>query len=149
NPFMYAGLSAPYLIENKTLSIKEGSNSISDARESRYYYFTSGLILPLADNVKISPSILVRKQEENRTSYEFTGLIIFEDIAYLGLSIRNAGDIVFLGQLLLNENMRIGYAYDASTSDLGGSTTGSHEILVNYRIKLNNFKKHPGCPVYF
>ncbi len=149
NPYMYAGISAPYIIENKTLDINEGNNSISDARESRYYYFTSGLILPLADKVKISPSILMRKQEENRLSYEITGLLIFEDIAYLGLSVRNAGDIVFLGQLLLNENIRVGYAYDAATSDLGGSTTGSHEIMVNYRIKLNNFKKHPGCPVYF
>jgi type IX secretion system PorP/SprF family membrane protein len=149
NPFMYAGISAPYIIENKTLSIKEGDNSVSNARESRYYYFTSGIILPLADNIKISPSILVRKQEENRLSYEFTPMLIFENIAYLGVGIRNSGDLIFLGQLMLNENLRVGYAYDAATSDLGASTTGSHEILVNYRIKLHNYKKHPQCPVYF
>ncbi|MFY0601996.1 MAG: type IX secretion system membrane protein PorP/SprF [Cyclobacteriaceae bacterium] len=149
NPFMYAGLSAPYIIENKTLSLKEGGNSVSSARESRYYYFTGGVIFPIADNVKISPSILIRKQEENRTSYEFTPMLIFENIAYLGVGIRNSGEIIFLGQLILNENFRVGYAYDAATSDLGGSTTGSHEIQLNYRIKLHNFKKHPQCPVYF
>lgn len=149
NPIMYAGVSVPYLVENKTLSVQQDNNSISDSRESRYYYFTGGLILPIAENIKISPSILVRKQEENRLSYEFTPMIIFEDLAYLGLGIRNSGDIIFLGQLILNENLRIGYAYDASTSDLGATTTGSHEILVNYRIKLHNYKKHPQCPVYF
>ncbi|MEP4534791.1 MAG: type IX secretion system membrane protein PorP/SprF [Cyclobacteriaceae bacterium] len=149
NPFMYAGFSAPYIIENKTLNIKEGGSSVASGRESRYYYFSGGLILPLSDNVKISPSILIRKQEENRLSYEFTPMIIFENIAYIGLGIRNSGEIIFLGQLLLNENIRVGYAYDAATSDLGGSTTGSHEIMVNYRIKLHNYKKHPQCPVYF
>lgn len=149
NPFMYAGISAPYIIENKTLNIKEGGSSVASGRESRYYYFTGGLILPLSDNVKISPSILIRKQEENRLSYEFTPMLIFENIAYVGLGIRNSGEIIFLGQLLLNENIRVGYAYDAATSDLGGSTTGSHEIMVNYRIKLHNYKKHPQCPVYF
>ncbi|MEO9475323.1 MAG: type IX secretion system membrane protein PorP/SprF [Cyclobacteriaceae bacterium] len=149
NPFMYAGFSAPYIIENKTLNIKEGGSSVASGRESRYYYFTGGLILPLSDNVKISPSILIRKQEENRLSYELTPMLIFENIAYIGLGIRNSGEVIFLGQLLLNENIRVGYAYDAATSDLGGSTTGSHEIMVNYRIKLHNYKKHPQCPVYF
>lgn len=147
NPFLYAGFSSPFLLENRTLSLQEGG--VSSARESRYYFFTGGIILPLADNIKISPSILIRKQEENRLSYEFTPMLIFENIAYLGVGIRNSGDIVFLGQMILNENFRVGYAYDAATSDLGGSTTGSHEILLNYRIKLHNYKKHPQCPVYF
>ncbi len=87
NPHFYAGLSAPYIIENKTLNIvsAEGLNKPSEGRESRYYYFTSGVILPLSNSVKISPSVLVRKQEESRLSYEFTGLLIFENIAYAGL----------------------------------------------------------------
>lgn len=147
NPYLYAGFSVPYILENKTLSLQEAN--VSSARESRYYFFTGGVVIPIADNVKISPSILIRKQEENRLSYEFTPMLIFENIAYLGVGIRNSGDVVFLGQMILNENFRVGYAYDAATSELGGSTTGSHEILLNYRIKLHNYKKHPQCPVYF
>jgi type IX secretion system PorP/SprF family membrane protein len=149
NPYLYAGFSSPYIIENKTLSVKEGLNKPSEARESRYYYFTSGVIFPISNNVKLSPSVLIRKQEESRIAYEFTGLLIFENIAYAGLGIRNSGEFVFLGQLILNENIRVGYAYDANSSDLGKSTTGSHEILLNYRITLHNFRKHPQCPVYF
>ena len=151
NPYLYAGLSVPYVIENKTLNVDfgEGLSKPSEARESRYYYFTGGVILPLSNSVKISPSVLIRKQEESRLSYEFTGLLIFEKIAYAGLGVRNSGEFVFLAQLILNENIRVGYAYDANSSELGKSTTGSHEILLNYRITLHNFRKHPQCPVYF
>ncbi|WP_258103992.1 type IX secretion system membrane protein PorP/SprF [Marinoscillum sp. MHG1-6] len=149
NPHMWAGAAVPWILENKTMDLPEGANSLSKSRESRYYYVTGGVIFPVSDQIKLSPSVLIRKQEQNRWSYEFTGLVIFEDIAYAGLGVRNSGEIVFLGQLILNENFRVGYAYDAATSDLGGSTTGSHEIIVNYRIKLTNYKKHPQCPVYF
>lgn len=149
NPYMYAGASAPYVLENKTLDVKEGQTNVSESRESRYYYATGGIILPITQVIKISPSILMRMQEANRISYEFTGTVIFDGIAYAGVGVRNSGDLVFLGQLLLNENLRVGYAYDATTSDLSQQTAGSHEILVNYRIKLRNFRKDPQCPVYF
>ncbi len=149
NPHLYAGFSSPYVLENKTMNLQEGQTAISESRESRYYYGTGGIILPLSQNIKISPSVLMRMQEANRMSFEFTGMIIFDGIAYAGVGVRNSGDLVFLGQLLLNENLRVGYAYDATTSDLSQQTAGSHEILVNYRIKLRNFRKDPQCPVYF
>lgn len=149
NPWMYVGFASPYILENKTFVEKAGQTNVSESKESRYYYGTGGIIVPLTSNVKLSPSVLLRMQESNRISYEFTGFIIFDGIAYAGVGVRNSGDLVFLGQFILNENLRVGYAYDATTSDLNQQTAGSHEVLVNYRIKLRNFRKDPQCPVYF
>mgnify|MGYP006275274327 CR=1 FL=1 len=150
NPNIYIGFAVPYILENKLISIGEGGSiSTTDARESRTYYFMSGVVLPLTSSIKLNPSILVRGQEQNRLGYDITANLIFDDIAYAGVTVRNSGEIVFLGQLILNENIRVGYAYDASVSSLAQSNAGSHEILLNYRIKLHNFKKDPLCPVYF
>jgi type IX secretion system PorP/SprF family membrane protein len=150
NPNLYIGFSVPYILEPRLISVGEGAAiTTTDARESRYYYFMSGVVLPITSGIKISPSILVRAQEENRIGYDITTNLIFDDIAYIGVNVRNSGEIVFLGQLILNENFRVGYAYDASVSSLAQSNAGSHEILLNYRIKLHNFKKDPLCPVYF
>ncbi len=148
NPNMYAGISIPYILENKTYTIEEAVEQFN-ARQSRYYYITGGVIFHASSLVKLAPSVLIRVQEQNRLSYEFTGNVIFDNIAYVGLSVRNSLEVVFIGQLVLNENLRAGYAYDAATNDLGQNTTGSHEILVNYRVKLRNYKKDPQCPVYF
>ena len=50
---------------------------------------------------------------------------------------------------MLNENLRVGYAYDVNTSQINTVSSGSHEIFINYRIKLKNYRKDPQCPVYF
>ncbi len=149
NPWMYAGFSVPYILENKTFIYDESGNNVSNARESRYYYATGGVIFPISESLKLSPSVLFRGQEQNRFAYDITAMVIFDGIAYAGISYRNSNDITFIGQVILNENLRIGYAYDATTSEISTETSGSHEILVNYRIKLRNYKKDPQCPVYF
>lgn len=148
NPKYYLGVSVPYIIEN---SLFEGNTdgTLSEAKESRYYYGTGGIIFDINQNIKFSPSFLVRHQESNRLGWDLNAMIIFDGIAYAGLSYRNGDALVFLTQLILNENFRIGYSYDATTSALSNESAGTHEILLNYRIKLRNYKKDPQCPVYF
>ena len=146
NPRMYFGVSVPYILEN-TLYQVEGTTTT--AKESRYYYSTGGLILDLNRNIKITPSFLIRYQEENRLGWDLNGTLIFDEIAYAGVSYRNGDAIVFLAQMILNENFRIGYSYDATTSAQSEFSKGTHEVLLNYRIKLKNYRKDPQCPVYF
>ena len=146
NPRMYLGVSVPYILEN-TLYIVE--NKKSQSKESRYYYGTGGLIMDIKANVKLAPSFLIRYQEQNRLGWDINAMIIFDGIAYAGVSYRNGDAFIFLAQMILNENFRIGYAYDINTSAIANQSRGSHEILLNYRIKLRNYKKDPQCPVYF
>ncbi len=150
NPDFFIGVSVPYILENRVYdNIPELDDSFINSRESRYYYATAGGVIHLSDAIKLNPSVLIRQQEEAPIGYDINVNVIFEEIAYTGVNIRRGGDLTFLAQLILNENFRVGYAYDAITNDLNDYSAGSHEILVNYRIKLRNFKKDPQCPVYF
>lgn len=150
NPHMYVGAAIPYILENEAYIFNDETQiDISDSRESRYYYVTSGVIIPVSPSLKLSPSVLLRMQEQNRMAYDITAMAIFADIAYGGISVRNSGEITFIAQVVLNENFRVGYAYDINTSEINTQTTGSHEVLINYRIKLRNYRKDPQCPVYF
>ncbi len=151
NPVMYAGVSAPYIIENKLFNIDEENaieGTVTSARESRYYYGTGGIILNISENVKLSPSVLLRYQEQSRLGWDLNGTVIFDGIAYVGASYRSGDALVFLTQLILNENFRIGYAYDTTVNALDAASRGTHEIMLNYRIELN-LGKDPQCPVYF
>ena len=151
NPVMYAGISAPYIIENKLFNI-DGENAIegtvTSARESRYYYGTGGVIFSINQNIKLSPSVLLRYQEQSRLGWDLNATVIFDGIAYAGVSYRSGDALVFLTQLILNENFRVGYAYDTTVNALNESSRGTHEIMLNYRIELN-LGKDPQCPVYF
>ncbi len=158
NQDWFMGVSVPYLLENKLHTdvpdVQDVVVDIRDAsfiqsRESRYYYATAGGVIHLNEKIKLNPSVLVRYQEQAPISFDINANVIFDEIAYAGLNVRRGGDITFIAQLILNENFRVGYAYDAITNDLNDYSAGSHEILLNYRIKLRNYKKDPQCPVYF
>lgn len=146
NPKLFVGVSVPYILEN---SLYQVENTITEAKESRYYYGTAGVILDINRNMKLAPSVLIRAQEQNRFGWDLNATVIFDEIAYAGISYRNGDAIVFLTQMILNENFRVGYSYDATVSKLANYSRGSHEIMLIYRRKFKNYKKDPGCPVYF
>ncbi len=148
NPKMYVGVSVPYILENSLYQV-QADGTTSEARESRYYYATGGIVLDINQNVKFSPSALIRYQEQSRLGWDLNATVIFDGIAYAGVSYRSGDALVFLTQLILNENFRLGYAYDATVNALNNESRGTHEILLNYRVKLRNYKKDPQCPVYF
>ena len=147
NPKMYAGFSVPYILTNKVFKID--ADVPTNSKESRYYYFTAGVVFDMNSLIKLSPGVLVRYQENVPVGWDLNATVIFEDIAYVGASYRSGDAVVFLAQFILNENFRIGYAYDTITSSLTQYAKGTHEIMVNYRIKIKNNKKDPECPVYF
>lgn len=147
NPRMYVGLSVPYILTNEVFDIE--TDAPTESRESRFYYLTGGVVFDLSPTVKLSPAALIRYQENVPIGWDLNATVIFENIAYVGASYRSGDALVFLSQFILNENFRIGYAYDAITSPLTRYTKGTHEIMINYRIKINTAKSHPQCPVYF
>ena len=146
NRKFFMGLSVPYILKPKLFA---EAQIASEAREARYYYLHVGNVMELSPTVKLNPSILVRAQERANLGYDVNVNLIFSDIVYAGLSYRSGDAVVFLTQLVLNDNFRVGYAYDTVSSALNAFTAGTHEIMLSYRKKIRGSKKDPLCPVYF
>ena len=146
NRKFFAGLSVPYILQPKIFDVTTIS---SDARESRYYYLNVGNVIQLSKTIKLNPSFLLRMQQRANIGYDVNVNLIFSDIIYAGVSYRSGDAVVFITQLVLNENFRVGYAFDTVTSAITGFTPGTHEIMLNYRKLIRGAKKDPLCPVYF
>jgi len=56
---------------------------------------------------------------------------------------------VGLFELQLNDNFHVGYAYDFTTSALSKYSNGSHEIMINYRVKIQRLHRGIPCPTYW
>jgi type IX secretion system PorP/SprF family membrane protein len=141
------GLSVPQLIENRTFS-GEG-NLPYGARQQRYYYLFANYNKSIGKNLKWIPSTLLRFQEEAPLSFDINSTFVFYNTVGLGVSYRNVNGFVGLFELQLNENFHVGYAYDFTVSELNQYSNGTHEIMVNYRIKVAKLHQVMPCPSYW
>ena len=147
----YAGLSVPYIIQNPTIDIISPEADTLDARgkQQRYYYLTGGFSKTVAPNVKWMPSALIRVQQNAPLSFDINNMFVLYDVVGLGFSYRLNDSMVGLFELQINENFHVGYAYDITTSDIRLYSNGSHEIMINYRIKLPGIHRGLPCPSYW
>jgi type IX secretion system PorP/SprF family membrane protein len=148
----YAGFSVPYILNNTTIDvIDEELDSVINAagRQQRYYYLMGGFSKKLSEQVKWMPSALVRVQENAPLSFDINNMVILYDVVGIGFSYRLNDSVIGLFELQINENFHVGYAYDITTSDIRLYSNGSHEIMINYRIKFPGIHRGLPCPSYW
>lgn len=149
NKKFYVGVSSPQLIKNKVFYVEDPTGSASSSRQERYYYVLMGTTLKLSDKVKLFPSTLIRMQDEAPLSFDLNSTFVLYNAVGLGLSYRLQEGIVGLFELQINQNFHVGYAYDFTTSVLRQFSNGSHEIMINYRVKIPKIHRGLPCPTYW
>jgi type IX secretion system PorP/SprF family membrane protein len=146
---MYAGFSVPYILNNTTVSVADPTGVSVVGKQQRYYYLMGGLSRSLSPAVKWMPSTLIRIQENAPLSFDINSMFVLYDVVGLGGSYRLNDSVVGIFELQINENFHVGYAYDITTSDIRLYSNGSHEIMINYRIKLAKIHRGIPCPSYW
>ncbi|HQQ97116.1 MAG TPA: type IX secretion system membrane protein PorP/SprF, partial [Cyclobacteriaceae bacterium] len=142
----YAGLSVPYMLDNKIVS---SGDLASLAKQRRYYYIFAGFSAKLSESVKLIPSTLIRVQEQAPLSFDLNATFVLYDAVGIGCSYRLNDAVVGLFELQINPNFHVGYAYDFTTSALNQFSNGSHELMINYRVKIARIHRGLECPTYW
>ena len=134
----YLGLSAPNFLETKHLE-KEGG-IVSTASEKMHYFLTSGYVFDIADNLKLKPSTMIKATEGAPLSVDLSLNLLVDERVELGLSHRLDDSISGMVGFQVNDDFRIGYAYDYTTSRFGDFNSGSHEIMLLFDFNRKNIK---------
>ncbi|MEP0367232.1 MAG: type IX secretion system membrane protein PorP/SprF [Cyclobacteriaceae bacterium] len=143
----YVGVSSPRLFRN-TLNVSD-NNDLNEfsTKEIPHYFITSGMVFELNPVVKIKPSILLKSVGGAPLEMDINANVILDDKVWLGLSYRSFDSFSFLFDLQASPQLRFGYAYDYTLTDLKAVTSGSHELMVNYRFVFS--KNKVVTPRYF
>lgn len=150
NKNFYIGGSSPQLIKNKVFDAEDPlSVGPSLSRQERYYYLLTGTTMKLSNKVKLFPSALVRFQDEAPVSFDLNSTLVLYDVVGLGVSYRLEEGVVGLFELQINQNFHVGYAYDYTASELRNYSNGSHELMINYRLKIDKIHRGLPCPSYW
>lgn len=127
-------------------------------------YLTAGAILKISEDVNVKPSVLISEDFTGNTNIDLNLFLLLQQKLWLGASYRQGVNLTgkvtsgtglqavnsmsAMFEYYFNENVRIGYSYDFTTSGISGYQSGSNEIslgLTFYR------KRKPGiiCPHFF
>jgi type IX secretion system PorP/SprF family membrane protein len=136
----YAGISSTQFLE--TQSEFSSSIALGSPKLKRHYFFTGGYqyALPGNPSFELWPSALI-KTDFASAQYDINCLVMYNQQFWAGLSYRVNDALVFLvgaRPIPNNDDLRLGIAYDITTSSLGygGKSSGTAEVFVNYCFKI-------------
>lgn len=134
----YLGMSAPNFLETEHLE-KSGGN-VSTASEKMHYFVTSGYVFEIADNLKLKPSTMIKATSGAPISVDLSLNLLVDEKVELGLSHRFDDSISAMIGFQVNDDFRVGYAYDYTTTQYGNFNSGSHEIMLLFDFNRKNIK---------
>ena len=143
----YAGLSIPRMFKNKVAG--DGSDDVINKVELKnwHYYFSSGYVFPVSESVKLKPAVIIKAVSGAPLIADVTLSALLKDVFWLGFSYRTEDSFAGLAAFQITPQLRIGYSYDYTTTELNNYSNGTHEINIGYDFSFS--KKKVVTPRYF
>lgn len=128
----YLGLSLPNLL--KTVHFERANGFVSRALEEMHFFFTGGYVFSFDNDIKFKPSFLVKAAVGAPITVDYSANILFNENIEFGLSYRYDDSLSAIFSLNVIKQLRMGYAYDHTFTNLGNFNSGSHEILMTFNL---------------
>ena len=139
----YLSASIPNILN----SVHLDANGNKLGSEEAHYFITGGYVFQLSQNTKLKPSFLVKSSFDAPTSFDVNLNALFFEKLEIGGSYRLDDSFSGLINFAITPTVRIGYAYDAVTSDIKEYAPASHEFMLLF--DLNFPKRVSRSPRFF
>ncbi len=134
----YVGLSAPNMLSTKHLENENGIKATGI--ENVHYFLTGGYVFDINKDLKLKPAFMARGVKGAPLALDITANVLINEKLEAGLGYRLDDAISALINFRVTRDLRIGYAYDYTTTNLGDFNSGSHEIFILFDVDLFGFK---------
>jgi len=125
----YIGLSVPTIYAADGRITSDVGNAM-DHYFAQHYYLHAGKMFPLGEDFDIKPSTMVKYLPNAPIQADLNCNLLYRERIWFGLGYRSGDAFVGMLEYQVTPQMRIGYAYDMSTSRIRNYTSGSHEIML-------------------
>ena len=135
----YVGLALPTLHaadRNMRREVDGGSGHYF----TKHYYLHAGHVFTLSEDIDLKPSTLVKVEDGAPPQVDINAHVLYRDRFWLGAGYRTGDAIVAMVEYRIDPMLRVGYAFDMTTSGLGGYTHGSHEVMLGVELGKDPIK---------
>jgi type IX secretion system PorP/SprF family membrane protein len=127
----FLSLSLPEIIKN---SYQSNVNNYSTSAEAHHVFFAGGLLFDLSENVKFKPTFMTKAVTGSPVQYDLSANFLLAEKFWIGAMYRSGDAVGAIAQWIFNNKLRIGYAYDFTTTDLRNYSQGVHEVMISYEF---------------
>lgn len=138
NQNLFFGVAAEQLTRD---FISFGGTNIVNVDPRMHINFTAGYKFPVADNLTLMPSVLVKFMQPAPVSLDGSLQLEYKEWLWFGLSYRqgiggfnNSDAIIAMAGLNISERFKFGYSYDYSISQFNQHTAGGHELVLGLML---------------
>jgi type IX secretion system PorP/SprF family membrane protein len=129
NATSYVGLSVP-TIHATDKNIRTDIAGIRDKYYTQHYYLHAGKVFPLNEVFDIKPSTMIKYMPNAPIEADINCNLLYRERIWFGVGYRTGDAFIGMLEYQVNPQMRIGYAYDMTTSRLRNYSSGSHEVML-------------------
>lgn len=131
----YAGISIPNLLQNSYLTVRDENGSIKMGMEQRHYFFITGAVINISENLAFKPTTLVKVTAAAPIQADLTASFIIMKRLLVGAMYRTGDAFGALVGFDITDVFHVGYSYDWSYGlQTAQYNQGSHEIVLRYDI---------------
>ena len=126
----FAGVSVPLIYSMDDNVILQGSSA--DNYFSQHYYLNTGMVFEPNTNLAIKPSILVKYEQAAPVEVDLNCNFLLYRRLWLGAGYRTGDAIIGMIEYNITPQLRVGYSYDFTTTEIRDYSNGSHEIMLGF-----------------
>lgn len=132
NPKYYVGASVVHL--------NEGDLSDMNIKVARHVYVMAGYNFDITPQLVLTPHVLA-KTDLASTQLDVNATVMYANTFWFGVTYRLEDAVAPMAGYNYefpggNSALRIGYSYDFTTSELNNYSSGSHELMLSYCLKI-------------
>jgi hypothetical protein len=105
-------------------------------RYNKHTYLSGGYFFKLLSGVGLKPSTLLRFVDGKLSSLDLNAHFLINETIWVGATTRNFESFGVNGQLIIGDNLRLGYSFELPLNTLGRTGFGSHELMLSYDFEL-------------
>lgn len=134
----YVGLSVPTILNAKHL---DRNNGKYQGTEQAHFFLTGGYVFNINEEFKFKPAFMAKTVKGSPVAFDITANILYQNRIEFGMGYRIDDAFSGMVNFSVTPELRIGYAYDHTISNLGPFSSGSHELFVLYNLDIFNLNK--------
>ncbi len=142
----YIGLSTPALLKTQ-ISYNNAAQIASVSSTDLHLFLSSGFVVNLNQDLALKPSMLLKAVSGAPLEVDLNANLWIQNKIAVGASYRTGDAIVGMVEMQLSQQLRFGYAYDKTFSNLGAFNSGTHELML--RMEFGSATGKVSSPRYF